>query len=108
AMSDRLSECFETYLKGYKDHRTIDGYKHTEITGRMLAYKSRIFRSATMGDEYPTTFFDGELKTQTDIELPICTQHLATHLPYCAKKGAITFLFQRPRYLQSIHTRQDK
>jgi hypothetical protein len=68
SMSDRLSECFETYLKGYKDHRTIDVYKHTEITGRMLAYKSRIFRSATMGDEYPTTFFDGELKRQTDIE----------------------------------------
>jgi hypothetical protein len=75
-------------LKGHKDHRTIDGYKHTEITGRMLAYKSRIFRSATMGDEYPTTFFDGELKTQTDIEFVNI---------YAAPSETLTLLRQKGR-----------
>jgi hypothetical protein len=33
----------------------------TETTGRMFAYRSKIFRRATIGDEYPATFLDGEL-----------------------------------------------
>lgn len=35
----------------------------TEATGRMLAYKSRCFRKATIGDEYPSTLLEGELIT---------------------------------------------
>jgi hypothetical protein len=37
------------------------GVPFTEDTGRMLAYKSSFLRNATMGEEYPVTFLDGEL-----------------------------------------------
>lgn len=33
----------------------------TETTGRIFAYKSKTFRNATIGEEYPKTFLDGEL-----------------------------------------------
>jgi hypothetical protein len=33
----------------------------TERTGLIFAYRSSSFRRATIGDEYPTTFLEGEL-----------------------------------------------
>lgn len=33
----------------------------TEDTGRMLAYRSSFLRNATIGEEYPVTFLEGEL-----------------------------------------------
>lgn len=35
--------------------------EHTDFTGRILAYRSIFLRSATIGEEYPVTFRDGEL-----------------------------------------------
>jgi hypothetical protein len=43
----------------------------TEVTGRIFAYKSSCFRSATMGDEYPTTLRDGELHTWFENKLEL-------------------------------------
>lgn len=37
------------------------GVAATDVTGRMLAYRSSSFLRATMGEEYPATFLDGEL-----------------------------------------------
>jgi hypothetical protein len=37
------------------------GVPFTEDTGRMFAYRSSFFRSATIGEEYPVTFLEGEL-----------------------------------------------
>jgi hypothetical protein len=50
-----------------------DRAPRTDVTGRMFAYKSNCFRSATMGDEYPTTLREGELRTTcelTEIRIP--------------------------------------
>lgn len=45
--------------------KSIDGgfpnVSATDETGLILAYRSSFLRKATMGDEYPTTLFEGEL-----------------------------------------------
>ena len=45
-----------------EDCRVDTSTRHTEVTGRTFAYKSSSFRRATMGEEYPTTLWEGELQ----------------------------------------------
>lgn len=59
------------------------------MTGLILAYRSSFLRRATIGEEYPVIFLDGEL-----LEISRC--YLITrdglNIPNRPEQGAITFL----------------
>jgi len=54
-------------------------------------------RRATIGEEYPTTFLDGELQTRFKLKF----DHGIRDPPDGAKKSAVTFILQYPDILIS-------
>jgi len=58
----------------------------------MFAYRSSFFRRATIGEEYPTTFLDGELGRT--LILILQSENGTRDIPDGAEKSAVTLILQ--------------